>query len=265
MCALISDISVHMHLWHWGYDSVWCPSARVSDPTADCGISHRETYANPRFKAHELSCDFNLPGGHVTQVLQHWLSVIEQIEQHYEQLNSLRWRAREGEKEREREREGERESIWKYCFLQLFWSLLAMCVERFILALGRVGSWQEAWKLFKRYDLNNDDILSPPLPQDLSIGSFIQWHMIWVHVDSTSFHQFCQELGLSRKSQSSFNNSYVSHLSHQHFVWLLSRYEFQLLLRHVLRDRFPSAKDVPRELFKELLLMHACTPLPVWD
>lgn len=76
------------------------------------------------FKAHELSCDFNLPGGHVTQ----------------------------------------------------------------------------AWKLFKRYDLNNDDILSP--------------------------------------------------------------YEFQLLLRHVLRDRFPSAKDVPRELFKEAIdIQH--TDLPV--
>ena len=30
-------------------------------------------------------------------------------------------------------------------------------------------------------------------------------------------------------------------------------YEFQLLLRHVLRERFPSAKDVPRELFKEAI------------
>jgi len=67
------------------------------------------------FKAHELSCDYNLPGGHVTQ----------------------------------------------------------------------------AWKLFKRYDADNDDLLSP--------------------------------------------------------------YEFQLLLRAVLRDRFPSAKDVPRELFKEAI------------
>ena len=30
------------------------------------------------------------------------------------------------------------------------------------------------------------------------------------------------------------------------------RYEFQLLLRTVLRERYPRAKDVPRELFKEL-------------
>ncbi|CAK9028463.1 unnamed protein product [Durusdinium trenchii] len=67
------------------------------------------------FKAHELSCEYNLPGGHVTQ----------------------------------------------------------------------------AWKLFKRYDVDNDGLLAP--------------------------------------------------------------YEFQLLLRHVLRERFPSAKDVPRELFKEAI------------
>ena len=37
------------------------------------------------------------------------------------------------------------------------------------------------------------------------------------------------------------------------FLGLPPRYEFQLLLRHVLRERFPSAKDVPRELFKEAI------------
>ena len=80
------------------------------------------------FKAHELSCDFNLPGGHVTQ----------------------------------------------------------------------------AWKLFKRYDINDDDVLSP--------------------------------------------------------------YEFQLLLRHVLRERFPSAKDVPRELFKEAIdIQHTDVPVTFSD
>jgi hypothetical protein len=62
-----------------------------------------------------------------------------------------------------------------------------VCAERFILALGHVGSWQEAWKLFKRYDLNNDDVLSPPLPQDLSIGSFISM----AHdLNSSGFHMF---------------------------------------------------------------------------
>ena len=88
----------------------------------------------------------------------------------------------ERERGRERERETETETMNKLrvskwfqevLHLAALWSLLALCVEPVILALGCVGSWQEAWKLFKRYDLNNDDVLSPPLPQDLSIGSFI--------------------------------------------------------------------------------------------
>jgi len=53
------------------------------------------------------------------------------------------------------------------------------------------GHVTQAWKLFKRYDANDDDLLSP--------------------------------------------------------------YEFQLLLRTVLRERYPRAKDVPRELFKEAI------------
>ncbi|CAE7798557.1 DTX3 [Symbiodinium sp. CCMP2592] len=56
------------------------------------------------------------------------------------------------------------------------------------------GHVTQAWKLFKRYDANDDDLLSP--------------------------------------------------------------YEFQLLLRTVLRERYPRAKDVPRELFKELQRDH---------
>lgn len=53
------------------------------------------------------------------------------------------------------------------------------------------GHVTQAWKLFKHYDTNDDDLLSP--------------------------------------------------------------YEFQLLLRTVLRERYPRAKDVPRELFKEAI------------
>ncbi|CAE7482272.1 unnamed protein product [Symbiodinium sp. CCMP2456] len=53
------------------------------------------------------------------------------------------------------------------------------------------GHVTQAWKLFKHYDANDDDLLSP--------------------------------------------------------------YEFQLLLRTVLRERYPRAKDVPRELFKEAI------------
>jgi len=53
------------------------------------------------------------------------------------------------------------------------------------------GQVTEAWKMFKRYDKDNDGLLAP--------------------------------------------------------------YDFQLLLRAVLRERFPSAREVPRELFREAL------------
>lgn len=53
------------------------------------------------------------------------------------------------------------------------------------------GQVTQAWKLFKRYDKDNDGLLAP--------------------------------------------------------------YDFQLLLRAVLRERFPSAREVPRELFREAL------------
>ena len=111
---------------------------------------------------------------------------MKNIEQHYEQIE-LSEMAIERERERLWTNWGFQSGVWtKSCIWQLFWSLL-VCVERFILALGHVGSWQEAWKLFKRYDLNNDGVLSPPLPQDLSIGSFISM----AHdLNSFGFHMF---------------------------------------------------------------------------
>ena len=109
---------------------------------------------------------------------------MKNIEQHYEQIELSEMAI---ERERDYEQIEGFKVVWtKSCIWQLFWSLL-VCAERFILALGHVGSWQEAWKLFKRYDLNNDDVLSPPLPQDLSIGSFISM----AHdLNSSGFHMF---------------------------------------------------------------------------
>lgn len=168
------------------------------------------------------------------------------------------WTIWDGDRERERlwTNWGFQSGVKKSCIWQLFWSLLALCAERFILALGHVGSWQEAWKLFKRYDLNNDDVLSPPLPQDFEHrlihfnGTWFEF--IWIPHVSTGFAK--SQAWVERASRDFAILLSISHWSHQHFDSFLSRYEFQLLLRHVLRERFPSAKDVPRELFKELWL-----------
>lgn len=80
------------------------------------------------------------------------------------------------------------------------------------------------------------------------------FEFIWIPHVSTGFAK--SQAWVERASRVFAILLSILHWSHQHFDLFFSRYEFQLLLRHVLRERFPSAKDVPQELFKELWLKH---------